>query len=212
MTQIKTFLKRFGIIFLNTSSVLIFFIAGFYSLFFAGMAYYDYSKKDDFAKGLSIPAELQAIELYEYLDPGGHLLTEDLSFYEQKIWEYETGKNEEIFSLLPAFSMYGSPGVYHFFLFHRIEQPGVAYVKAYEATQNIPLSPADIARESIIEIDGIVSPGEIRKEKTRFFLREGNYEDRYAARIEAWFAPADGTPPYKMGEKIFVVGGHEGFR
>ena len=42
---------------------------------------------------------------------------------------------------------------------------------------------------------------------TEFTIYEGNWEQYYAARIEAWFKPDSGGPERKLTERIFKIEG-----
>ncbi|MDJ1501546.1 hypothetical protein [Xanthocytophaga agilis] len=107
------------------------------------------------------------------------------------------------------FELYNSfqPGLYEYAIWIGKTEPGTIYLKAYEVTQEYPLSTDNLAKSSSIKIindtDSIIQFGT----KDHFTIYEGDWGKPYAARFEVWFHPDNGNPDRKLTEKIYKIEG-----
>lgn len=107
------------------------------------------------------------------------------------------------------FQLYNSfqPGLYHYDFWTKKIAPGVIYLKAYEVTQNYPLSVERLREGSAIGI-GNASDTLVRVSTNSFFtIYEGDWGKPYAARFEVWYKPGVGGVERKLFEKIFRIEG-----
>lgn len=109
----------------------------------------------------------------------------------------------------PDLQLYNSfqPGLYEYdFHVGRIER-GAVYLKAYEITQNHPLSPKSLQERSTLAIfnpsDSIITVGT----SSCFTIYEGDWGKPYAARFEVWFRPENKGAEQKLFEKIYKIEG-----
>lgn len=95
------------------------------------------------------------------------------------------------------------PGIYIYFTNYKVKETGYFYIKAFEITSNDPLSEHEIQEVSRVEVDN----SKPKIYSGRFFIHEGSWGDKYAARIELWFEPSNGKESYKITERNYVVEG-----
>lgn len=117
---------------------------------------------------------------------------------------------------VPNFQLYNSfqPGLYSYSLWTKKIDKGYCYLKAFEITENDPLSVDRLKERSKIEVynptDSIVmfSMGKTEYNEDRIFtIYEGDWDKPYAARFEVWFVPAKGGQEQKLFEKNFEIEG-----
>ena len=84
---------------------------------------------------------------------------------------------------------------------------GVIFIRAYEVTENIPLTVRPwIGDDFYTRIDSVKTFSKIVDNKS-FVIEEGDPEDYYAARIEVWFRAAKTLKERKLAEKVYKVEG-----
>lgn len=107
------------------------------------------------------------------------------------------------------FQLYNSfqPGLYEYDFWTSKIDSGTIYIKAYEITQNYPLSTEHLPRSSSVKIlnltDSIVKVGT----SNHFTIYEGDWGKPYAARFEVWYKPAIGEQERKLIEKNYKIEG-----
>jgi hypothetical protein len=116
----------------------------------------------------------------------------------------------------PNFQLYNSfqPGLYTYSVWLKKIEKGYCYLKAFELTQNDPLSSDRLKEQSKLDV---FNPGDstvmfnIGKDNNNsdriFTIYEGDWGKPYAARFELWFVPANGNPERKLVEKNFKIEG-----
>lgn len=108
------------------------------------------------------------------------------------------------------FQLYNSfqPGLYEYDFWTPKIDSGTIYLKAYEITQNHPLSTWRLPQSSSIKIynptDSIVRIGS----SSYFKIYEGDWGKAYAARFEVWYKPAIGGQERKLFEKNYKIEGY----
>lgn len=101
----------------------------------------------------------------------------------------------------------GEGGRYSLHAYINPGEPGYIYLKAFEATQNIPLS-VDKLKEATTRYPGWSdNPKEYFLSITKGTIYEGTAGTLYPARIEIWFVPQSGSPERKLNESIYYVEG-----
>jgi hypothetical protein len=99
-------------------------------------------------------------------------------------------------------------GMYTYEFHHPALEEGWIYLRCYEATENIPLSPERISAASIVAIPSTTSFSKLVKGQ-RFTIYRGDWGDYYAARIEVWHKDANTGKERKLMEKVYRVEGWE---
>lgn len=109
----------------------------------------------------------------------------------------------------PSFDLQQSfqPGIYDSVLWLNPGEPGMVYLKAFEATKGTPLSGERLKEKSNEWTGWSDDPGEQFFSNTHFTIYEGDWGKPYAARFEVWFAPDSGAPERKLLEKVFRIEG-----
>jgi hypothetical protein len=117
--------------------------------------------------------------------------------------------NGEILTHNINFQLYNSyqPGLYEYDLWIRSDQRGTVFLKVYEITQEILLSPSSVMNESSIRIEN--TQGKIKKfsSKDDFTIYEGDWGQPYGARFEVWFIPDDKNEEKKLVQKNYIIEG-----
>jgi len=106
------------------------------------------------------------------------------------------------------------PGLYQYVFWTKRIDKGIVYLKAYEITQNDPLSEDRFKERSTIfvlnQTDSLIA-FEIDKGYSElgrpFTIYEGDWGKPYAARFELWFAPDNGGKEQKLLEKNYKIEG-----
>ena len=109
----------------------------------------------------------------------------------------------------PALELRNSfqPGLYDAYVWINPGEPGMVYLKAYEATQRTPLSANRLKESSNEWVGWSDNPEELFLSNTHFSIYEGDWGKPYAARFEVWFVPDSGAPERKLLEKVFKIEG-----
>ena len=98
-------------------------------------------------------------------------------------------------------------GIYSARILANPGEPGLVYLKAFEVTNNTPLSQARLPGTSSLRLGWSDDPGELYSGTTEITIYEGNWGQFYAARFELWFKPDSGAPERKLAEKVFRIQG-----
>jgi hypothetical protein len=99
-------------------------------------------------------------------------------------------------------------GMYMYDFYHPALEEGWIYLRCYEATKNIPLSPERISAASMVATPSTTSFSKLVKGQ-RFTIYPGDWGDYYAARIEVWYKNANTGKERKLMEKVYRVEGWE---
>ena len=99
-------------------------------------------------------------------------------------------------------------GMYTYDFHHPALEEGWIYLRCYEATKNIPLSPERISATSMVATPSTTSFSKL-VEGQRFTIYAGDWGDYYAARIEVWHKDANTGKERKLMEKVYRVEGWE---
>ena len=97
-------------------------------------------------------------------------------------------------------------GKYTYDFYYPALEEGVVFLRCYEATENIPLSPERIWAESMVATPSTTSFSKV-VEKQCFTIYRGDWGDYYAARIEVWHKDAKTGKERKLMEKVYRVEG-----
>ena len=108
-----------------------------------------------------------------------------------------------------AFQLYNDfqPGMYKWDFWHTRIDSGVVFLKAFEITQEYPLSVSGIAKSSEVKVYNPTDTTAKFSSEYNFTVYEGDWGQYYAARFEVWFKPSSGSPSKKLTEKIFKIEG-----
>jgi hypothetical protein len=99
------------------------------------------------------------------------------------------------------------PGIYDVTLRLNPGEPGRIHLRAFEVTQETPLS-ADRLKDSSNEWIGWSSdPTEQFLSNTHITIYEGDWGQPYGARFEVWFEPDSGAPARKLAQRVFKIEG-----
>ena len=99
------------------------------------------------------------------------------------------------------------PGIYDAYVWINPGEPGMVYLKAYEATQGTNLSATELKEASNEWIGWSDNPEELFLANAHITIYEGDWEKPYAARFEVWFVPDSGAAERKLMEKVFKIEG-----
>ena len=95
------------------------------------------------------------------------------------------------------------PGIYNYYTNYQPKELGSFFIKAFEITSNDRLSEERMTNRSQILVENLnrqVYSGE-------FTIYEGSWGDKYGARIELWYKPANGNSEYKITQKNYIIEG-----
>ena len=95
------------------------------------------------------------------------------------------------------------PGIYEYYFWYKPKEKGKLYLKAFEITQNIPLSEERIKNRSLITIKPNDSLQLFHKE---FKIYEGDWGKFYGSKIQVIFKP-ENKPEQIVIEKNYIVEG-----
>ena len=112
-------------------------------------------------------------------------------------------RGPEAFVLRNAFQ----PGIYNLTLRINPGEPGVTYLKAFEATKGTRLSQTRLEDASNERVGWSDDPEEKFLYENQFTIYEGDWGKPYAARIEVWFRPDSGQPERKLLERTCKIEG-----
>jgi hypothetical protein len=99
------------------------------------------------------------------------------------------------------------PGIYNLTLRINPGEPGLVYLKAFEATKGTRLSEGRLKGASNERIGWSNDPEEKFLYENEFTIYEGDWGKPYAARIEVWFCPDSGQPERKLMERVCKIEG-----
>lgn len=97
-------------------------------------------------------------------------------------------------------------GIYMYDFHHPAIEEGEIFLRCYEATENIPLSPERISHASRVTVPSTKSFSKLVKGQS-FIIYSGDCSDYYAARIEVWHKDAKTGKERKLMEKVYCVEG-----
>lgn len=86
-------------------------------------------------------------------------------------------------------------------------EPGEVYLRAYEITTGTRLSQGRMDKRTLRRVGWSDDPEEKFSVGSEFTIYEGDWGKYYAARIELWFAPANGGKERKLIERVYKVDG-----
>ena len=92
---------------------------------------------------------------------------------------------------------------YNYYTNYQPKELGSFFIKAFEITSNDRLSEERMTNRSQILVENLnrqVYSGE-------FTIYEGSWGDKYGARIELWYKPANGNSEYKITQKNYIIEG-----
>ena len=99
------------------------------------------------------------------------------------------------------------PGIYNLTLRINPGEPGLVYLKAFEATKGTRLSEGRLKGASNERIGWSNDPEEKFLYENEFTIYEGDWGKPYAARIEVWFCPDSGRTERKLMERVCKIEG-----
>ena len=107
------------------------------------------------------------------------------------------------------FELYNSfqPGLYEFDFWSSKIEKGVIYIKAFEVTQEYPLSTDRLPERSSVRVQNETDSIIRFSTKSHFTIYEGDWGKPYAARFEVWFKPDNGGKEKKLIEKTYKIEG-----
>ena len=97
-------------------------------------------------------------------------------------------------------------GLYQYSFYYPELPDGDVFLRCFEVTENIELSPSRLRKASTVKVIGHTEFGMIA-DKQSFTIYEGDWGDYYAARIEVWHKNARTEEETKLLEKIYRVEG-----
>jgi len=146
---------------------------------------------DGWADNLTIP---ENIELYLPKGDGFQIRPDSIN---------DLTKNKLDFELYNSFQ----PGLYEYDLWVNKIEKGTVYLKAFEITQEYPLSTDRLLKQSSIKInnptDSILKFGT----NGHFTIYEGDWGKPYAAGFEIWFKPDNSGKERKLIDKVYKIEG-----
>lgn len=158
-------------------------LLGTFFIYSVAMFFITQSAPDKYADNLRIPTNVQ---IFEPLENSDTIRINDTNFY-----------------LYNSFQ----PGIYNYsFWTGRIEK-GTVYFKAFELTQNDPLSTERLSESSSLEIFNPTDSIKKFSSTNDFTIYEGDWGKPYAARFELWFKPYKGGRERKLLEKVYKIEG-----
>lgn len=107
------------------------------------------------------------------------------------------------------FQLYNSfqPGLYSYDFWTPKIEAGTIYLKAFEITQNYPLSTRTLTKSTRLAIHNPSDTiARIGMKGDHFTIYEGDWGKPYAARFEVWFNPEEGEER-KLLEKSYIIEG-----
>lgn len=107
------------------------------------------------------------------------------------------------------FQLYNSfqPGLYEFDFWTGTIESGTIYLKAFEITQEYPLSADRLPESSEIKVYNPTDRVVKFSTTSHFTIYEGDWGKPYAARFEVWFKPENGEPERKLFMKNYKIEG-----
>jgi hypothetical protein len=147
-----------------------------------------YLPNDFYANGLELPAN---VKLQSPID------------FKNGVQDEIAIQNSMPHNLKFLIANFGQPGMYKYYLWFAPIEDGTVYLKAFEITENDPLSAERLkARTSVL-----VNPADLTLYSKDFTIYEGDWGQPYGARIEVWFKPSNGKADYRLIQKNYKVEG-----
>lgn len=151
-----------------------------------------------------------SVEIIEECGKTGRRMTlKSCQFLENEFSQLESGDIPNFsYQRTPGISLRGERGVYTADIFCNPGEPGTIYLKAFEITENIPLSEYRL-RNNANEVIGFSDNfDEQFFSQLRFTIYEGDWGQFYGMRLEVWFIPDEsGSPEIKLLEDNFLIEG-----
>lgn len=142
---------------------------------------------------------------YDYFASGLEI-PKDILFNTPKESGASTFREPNDFELYESFQ----PGIYTYDVWLKDLPTGAIYFKAYEVTENTPLSADRLPGQSEIKIEKPITNTPVilsLPAQEDFTIYEGDWGDPYLARFELWFKPDAGGKEKKLSEKIYKIEG-----
>lgn len=107
------------------------------------------------------------------------------------------------------FHLYNSfqPGLYKYVLSIGKIESGIIYLKAFEITNNYPLSTTKLRERSSIRVLNSADSIKLFHTPSHFTIYEGDWGKPYGARFEVWFRPDNNEKERKIIEKNYIIEG-----
>ncbi|MEZ4842952.1 MAG: hypothetical protein R3A43_01735 [Bacteroidia bacterium] len=102
---------------------------------------------------------------------------------------------------------FDQPGIYQYDFWYGKIDSGSIYLKAFEITQNDPLSAETTKKNSGVFLSNPTDSIKKFGQKHSFTIYEGDFGKYYAARFEVWYKPGSGNNEMKIFEKNFKIQG-----
>lgn len=96
-------------------------------------------------------------------------------------------------------------GIYEYTLYAPPLPEGEIFLRGFEVTENVPLSPRRLRKASRVTVPATKSFSRIVN-RQKFTIYEGDWGDFYAVRVEVWHRPWHGKE-HKLMEKIYAMEG-----
>lgn len=94
---------------------------------------------------------------------------------------------------------------YTFYMWHKADEKGEIYIKAFELTQDVPLSKEKLIERTKKEISEISNKFEMYEGNSVIY--EGTFAKYYPTRFELWFKSASSGIEKKLAEKKYLIDG-----
>lgn len=107
------------------------------------------------------------------------------------------------------FELYNSfqPGLFEYDFWCGKLERGTVYLKAFEVTQEYPLSVDRLRRESSIQVSNSTDSVIRFASAGHFTIYEGDWGKPYAARFEVWFKPDNSDQEIKLLQRNYKIEG-----
>ena len=105
--------------------------------------------------------------------------------------------------------LYAGPqgGIYEADVWCNAGEAGEVYLRAFEITRGVELSPNRIPKRTCQKIPYEADAAKMLYQRMEFTIYEGNWGQYYGARIELWFRPDNGRQERKLLERNYKVEG-----
>lgn len=97
-------------------------------------------------------------------------------------------------------------GMYRYDFYASDLPSGTLWLRCFEATENIPLSPDRIERRTMIRIPAHTGFRQLCR-RSPFTVYEGIWGEYYAVRVEVWFRPDGGDKECRLIGKVYKMDG-----
>jgi hypothetical protein len=163
-----------------------------YSYLSMALFFIEQFERDPFADDLKIPIGIQ--------------------IYDPANVDFDGNRSDSIPNVIRTktdFEIYNSfqPGLFEFDFWTPKIDSGKIYLKAFEVTQNYPLSQDRLEKASSLNVYNSSENVVEFRGKGVITIYEGDWGKSYAARFEVWFRPNNDGPEKKLIEKIYKIEG-----